>query len=432
MKQSFAFFLFVVTVTGCRTSTSPGLFSKKTPHEVYGKKISDAGLQSTELGRAWFAAASAAVALPVSVNKPYKEAGFFSAEKPGSTGLRFAVTRGEKLQISISRKPASSKIYLDLWEQDTSRAATPKLIASSDTTGLAIQQEIDKTGFYILRVQPELLQDCEYTIEIAAVASLAYPIRAPGKNHTKSFWGVDRDGGSRRHEGIDMFAARLTPVVAAANGRVTRVNMNNLGGKVVWMRPENKNYTLYYAHLDSQLVQDGQQVRTGDTLGLMGNTGNARTTAPHLHFGIYAMGGAIDPFPFVNPSYPVPVDIRSDLRSIGKAARTDGRNIMIFSTPDIKSPSVQLPVNTLVKLDAAADNWYRVTLPGGEKGFIRESGTKNLDPVKSFTLNSGQKLLAAPDSLSPVKQQLEKGTRVQQLALYKNYQFISTPDNTKG
>ncbi|MET0243337.1 MAG: M23 family metallopeptidase, partial [Flavitalea sp.] len=181
-----------------------------------------------------------------------------------------------------------------------------------------------------------------------------------------------------------------------------------------------------------QLVKDGQQVRTGDTLGLMGNTGNARTTAPHLHFGIYAMGGAIDPFPFVNPSYPVPADIRSDLSFVGKAARADGRNIMIFPSPDIKSPSVHLPVNTLVTVNAAADNWYRVTLPGGETGFISEARTKNLNPVKSFTLNSGQQLLAAPDSLAPVKQQLEKGSKVQQLALYKNYQFVSTSDDSKG
>ena len=64
---------------------------------------------------------------------------------------------------------------------------------------------------------------------------------------------------------------------------------------------------LYYAHLDRQLVQPGQHVRPGDTLGLVGNTGNARTTVPHLHFGIYQSGrGAVDPWPYLHRADPVP------------------------------------------------------------------------------------------------------------------------------
>jgi murein DD-endopeptidase MepM/ murein hydrolase activator NlpD len=68
--------------------------------------------------------------------------------------------------------------------------------------------------------------------------------------------------------------------IAAANGRISSVTENNLGGKVMFMRPAGKDFTLYYAHLDEQLVSEGQDVRTGDTIGLVGNTGNARTTPP--------------------------------------------------------------------------------------------------------------------------------------------------------
>ena len=66
------------------------------------------------------------------------------------------------------------------------------------------------------------------------------------------------------------------------------------------MRPAGKSYTLYYAHLDKQLVAEGQFVKKGETIGLVGNTGNARTTPAHLHFGVYTFGGAVDPLPFVN------------------------------------------------------------------------------------------------------------------------------------
>ncbi len=48
-------------------------------------------------------------------------------------------------------------------------------------------------------------------------------------------------------------------------------------------------------------MQEGQRVITGDVLGLIGNTGNARFTASHLHFGIYTNNGPIDPLYFVNP-----------------------------------------------------------------------------------------------------------------------------------
>ena len=81
---------------------------------------------------------------------------------------------------------------------------------------------------------------------------------------------------------------------------VTGVKDGGIGGKVVWLRLLNKNVTLYYAHLDEQLVQQGQTVKQGETLGLVGNTGNAKYTPAHLHFGVYTYAGPIDPLPYVN------------------------------------------------------------------------------------------------------------------------------------
>ncbi len=61
----------------------------------------------------------------------------------------------------------------------------------------------------------------------------------------------------------------------------------------------------YYAHLDGFAVESGDKVKKGEILGYVGNTGNAITTPPHLHFGIYA-GGPVDPAPFLKPEPVLP------------------------------------------------------------------------------------------------------------------------------
>src|SRR5690606_40254314 len=132
------------------------------------------------------------------------------------------------------------------------------------------------------------------SISIVSQGILAFPIANKSTQNIASFWGDPRDGDARKHEGGDVFASRGTPVVAASAGRVRRVGDNRLGGKVVWLSSSELGHSQYYAHLDSQLVNVGQSVSAGDTIGLVGNTGNAITTAPHLHFGIYRSGrGAV-------------------------------------------------------------------------------------------------------------------------------------------
>jgi len=66
----------------------------------------------------------------------------------------------------------------------------------------------------------------------------------------------------------------------------------------VWLSTPGMSY--YYAHLERATVSPGQRVRVGDVIGYVGNSGNAATTDPHLHFGIYRWGrGAVDPFPLL-------------------------------------------------------------------------------------------------------------------------------------
>jgi murein DD-endopeptidase MepM/ murein hydrolase activator NlpD len=131
-------------------------------------------------------------------------------------------------------------------------------------------------------------------------AALTFPVSGVGSSAVRSFFRDPRDNNTREHHGIDIFAPRNTPVLAASDGVVSSVGTNRLGGNVVWIWDPERGQSHYYAHLEAQAVSVGERVNAGDVVGYVGNTGNARTTPPHLHFGIYSRGeGPIDPLPFV-------------------------------------------------------------------------------------------------------------------------------------
>jgi murein DD-endopeptidase MepM/ murein hydrolase activator NlpD len=100
-----------------------------------------------------------------------------------------------------------------------------------------------------------------------------------------------------KHLGTDIFAAAGTPVVAVDAGMV-RYGTDPLGGNVANLTAlDGTRY--YYAHLSS-FEGGNRAVGPGDVLGYVGNTGNAASTSPHLHFEAHPGGGdAIDPFPML-------------------------------------------------------------------------------------------------------------------------------------
>lgn len=104
--------------------------------------------------------------------------------------------------------------------------------------------------------------------------------------------------GRRKHQGIDIKADRGTPVLAIAEGTIERVNNGGNGGKQIWLRLRDSTM-VFYAHLDEQWVETGEEVNAGQVIGSVGNTGNARHTTPHLHFEIILPGrGEVDPAQF--------------------------------------------------------------------------------------------------------------------------------------
>jgi murein DD-endopeptidase MepM/ murein hydrolase activator NlpD len=103
------------------------------------------------------------------------------------------------------------------------------------------------------------------------------------------------------HTGNDIFARRGTPLVAVQAGTVQELRYRSLGGNSFHLVNDRGDY-FYYAHLMRYAagITNGSVVEAGQVLGYVGNTGNAITTPPHLHFEIHPGGGApIDPFPYL-------------------------------------------------------------------------------------------------------------------------------------
>lgn len=108
-------------------------------------------------------------------------------------------------------------------------------------------------------------------------------------------WGFPRSGG-RTHEGTDLFGAIGTPLLAVEDGDL-RFSQEGFGGNVAYLRGVD-GVTYFYAHLSGYEGQAPRAVKAGDVIGYLGKTGNAETTEPHLHFGVY-QGGAQNPFPLL-------------------------------------------------------------------------------------------------------------------------------------
>lgn len=134
---------------------------------------------------------------------------------------------------------------------------------------------------------------------LPAPAALPVPVQGVAAHRIADTFGAPR-GRDRRHEGVDIFAPRGTPVLSATPGVVAAIRDTGLGGRQVWvLGPAMQRH--YYAHLDDWApgLAVGDVVQPGQPLGTVGDTGNAKGTPPHLHYGIYGGDGAYDPLPLL-------------------------------------------------------------------------------------------------------------------------------------
>lgn len=374
-----------------------------TEHERYARSLTDAGLAESALGRDWLLASDSALRAPLQVVLPLRESGFYSRAEARAVAYRLTVPGGQRLALTLRAEGLPALLFLDLFEQtgdsvprfehrasarpqpfaDTvaapdsgRRSASAASRASADTAPvaavLALDFEAERTGVYILRLQPELLRDGRFELTVRTEPILAFPVEGRDNGAVQSFFGANRDAGRRSHAGIDIFAPRGTPVLAATDGVVRSTSPNDLGGNVVWLSDPQRRQSLYYAHLDRHAVTPGQVVRAGDTLGFVGNTGNARTTPPHLHFGIYRRGeGAVDPWPWVRRERTAYPRLAADTSRLGTSGRTIAANAPLLVSPSVRGDTLRrITRNTELQLVGAAGAWYRVQLPDGVAGYL--------------------------------------------------------------
>jgi murein DD-endopeptidase MepM/ murein hydrolase activator NlpD len=143
------------------------------------------------------------------------------------------------------------------------------------------------------------------------------------------------------HHGNDIFAPTGTPVLAVADGTLSRVGVNTLGGNRLWLADEAGN-EFYYAHLSAYApaTVSGARVRAGQVIAFVGNTGQALTTPPHLHFEIHPRGGdSVNPYPYLvawQRGSDIPLAFRQAAASPSPAPAVGA--VLVDGAPELDAP----------------------------------------------------------------------------------------------
>ena len=369
-----AFAIFSILASSC-TKQSIRIFKSNSAREQYINTLQGSGINETKIGKEWEEKGNTVLSTAPLLDLPFAIQGSFKAKSIEANAWKIILEQGESISIEVNWQPVdSSRLIVDLLESPEGKEIESELIQLD-----SLHFEADNTGEYVIRIQPELLGEGNYQIVVNGTQTYAvFPVMGKKSAAIQSFWGAERDGGARSHEGVDIFAPRGTPVLAPIAGIVTAVRDRGLGGKQVWLRDNERNWRLYFAHLDSQTVDELQRVNPGDTLGLVGNTGNARTTAPHLHFGIY-QNGAINPLPAIRTDFqtasPLPDQQYSTMMSsISQANLRD--------MPNTRSTIITtLPAKTPVFILGGTADWYQIRTVNGLTGFISKSLISELSPI---------------------------------------------------
>lgn len=302
----FGLVAVILMLPACRKEIVPKAFFPRTAHEAYQHSLEQANLSETALGRDWIKAGEIALEEPLSITLPFEQAFIWDPSSAEANGYRFFVKRGIRVELEISVYTTDSLLlFADLFRETGDSVIHRTHVATADDAMRRLEFEPRRDSYYALRFQPELLRGGKFKVLIKELPSIKFPVKGKNSRAISSFFGDPRDGGSREHHGVDIFAARHTPVLAPSNASVTRVGEGKVGGRYVWLYDSKRSMHLYFAHLETRVVERGDQVSAGQVIGTVGNSGNAGTTPPHLHFGIYR-NGPIDPFHFIAETDTVP------------------------------------------------------------------------------------------------------------------------------
>jgi murein DD-endopeptidase MepM/ murein hydrolase activator NlpD/SH3-like domain-containing protein len=437
-KSLFRFFYACMGAVALHACTGIGpatnLFRPSSPHDQYGQSLKEAKLDQTALGADWVAAGERALQDSLTISIPYRERGYFSANKPTAAGYRMSAQRGDRFLVRVETQGQKDvQVFIDVFALDDRNRTSLVAASKADTNVLAWEPR--RTQNFLIRIQPELLRSGSYTVSVTREPALSFPVQGRDSRQISSFFGASRDAGRRRHEGVDIFAPRGTPAVASVDGIITSVSTNSLGGNVVFLSDNQRNIRLYYAHLDRWNVNTGQHVTIGDTIGFVGNTGNARTTGPHLHFGIYGFSdGATDPLPFIRLGRGPARQALLPVSRLGDSIRVSAARTFVRSAPSSDASMVnELSKSTALMIIGGTEAWLRVELPTGQTGYVASNTTEPMKrPLRRWVLPAPSDLLDAADRRAAAMKTLPAGYSVDVLSTFAGFQLVRDIDGHTG
>ncbi|SDN36918.1 Murein DD-endopeptidase MepM and murein hydrolase activator NlpD, contain LysM domain [Paenibacillus sp. yr247] len=182
--------------------------------------------------------------------------------------------------IGGSPNPASQEAIMKLGEQTlASFTALHSEVKELQTSFTETKQKVaDKQN--LLRITPTLFPTT------TKVITSTFGYRTDPFTHRPSF-----------HSGIDFGARENDPVFATADGKVVSIGTDIFHGNNIVIE-HSKGLRTWYMHLNKILVNKGDSVEKGSTIGLVGSTG--RSTGPHLHYEVLKNGESTDPKPYLN------------------------------------------------------------------------------------------------------------------------------------
>jgi murein DD-endopeptidase MepM/ murein hydrolase activator NlpD len=365
MKTCYKVFLFFLICTSCKQFQEVAdVITNPTAKEVYERDLKENDSLYNSFQSKYILAKNnnLELKLPTVV--------YTKTDSVQVTPLSYSIDlkKGERLVIETEKD--SIQILIDVFEFKNDAAIFEESITSNEKNQNSLKFEPRKNGNYKLMIVPVDAKISHFGIKIYTEPTLKFPVAGKGNKAIQSFWGDSRSGGKRKHKGIDIFAERGTPVLAVTDGYVSSAKNSGLGGKQVWQRSGVFGYSIYYAHLDSIAVSARTRLKAGDTLGFVGNTGNARTTSPHLHFGIYTGSGAVNPLPFVKKTTDLKiVNEKLFKRGFTKLNRNELRIGASTKFKKIEILEGNIPVIILSKVE----NWYHLKVTDGLEGFMHKS-----------------------------------------------------------
>jgi len=421
-RRAVASLLLVIGLAGCSANNLINRITRApSPHESYADGLRGAKLGETALGRDWTQASERAVTQPLAVTLPLNESGYFPADTATAVGYRLELERGRQLSVDLTFDGLElPRLFVDLFE--VRDGALPERVASL-TEGTTLTFTVPRDGGYVLRLQPELLRSGRFSVLQRTLASLPFPVSGLTAAAVQSEFGATRDAGRRQHEGIDIFAARDTPALAVVDG-VARTGTNTLGGNVVWLRGHAFGESFYYAHLERFAFEGTTNVKAGDVLGYVGNTGNARATAPHLHFGIYDQG-AIDPLPFIRADDPSPA-AGAAAGQINEWVRVTVTRAALRNGPArTAAVTAQLNRGALARVGGATGAQLRVELPDRVTGYVeRHAVALAQKPLRQQRLAVGTVLRDRPIPNAPAVVTFDQVTTADVLGNFNGFTYV--------